>query len=71
MCASHVGFVVTPWTVGHQAPLSMGFPRQEHQSRLLFPPPGDLPDPEIELMSLVSPTLASRFFTTVPPETLL
>ena len=52
---------VTPWTVAHQAPLSMGFPRQEYWSRLPFPPPGDLPNPGIEL---ASPALADRFFTT-------
>ena len=40
--------LVTPWTVTLQAPLSMGFPRQEHWSGLPFPPPGDLPNPEIE-----------------------
>ena len=39
---------VTPWTIAHQAPLSMGFPRQEHWSRLTFPSPGDLPDPGIK-----------------------
>ena len=39
---------VTPWTVAHQAPLSMGFPRQEYWSGLPFLPPGDLPDPGIE-----------------------
>ena len=38
----------TPWTVAHQAPLSMGFPRQENWRGLLFPPPGDLPTPGIE-----------------------
>ena len=47
-----------PWTVIHQAPLSMGFPRQEYWSGLLFPSPGDLPDLEIKP---VSPALASRF----------
>ena len=36
---------MTPWTVGHQAPLSMGFPRPEYWSGLPFPSPGDLPDP--------------------------
>ena len=36
---------VTPWIIAHQAPLSMGFPRQEYWSRLPFPPPGDLPNP--------------------------
>ena len=48
---SHVQFFVTPWTVAHQASLSMGFPRQGYWSRLLFPSPGNLLDPGIELMS--------------------
>ena len=39
---------MTPWTVAHQAPLSMGFPRQEYWSGLLFPSPGDLPNPGVE-----------------------
>ena len=39
----------TPWTIALEAPLSMGFSRQEYWSRLPFPPPGDLPDPGIEL----------------------
>ena len=51
----------------HQASLSMGFPRQEHWSELSFSTPGDLPNPGIEPMSLVSPALAGRFFTTAPP----
>ena len=38
----------TPWTEAHQALRSMGFPRKEYWSGLLFPSPGDLPDPEIE-----------------------
>ena len=42
---------VTSWTVAHQAPLSIEFSRQEFWSGLPFPPPGDLPDPRIELMS--------------------
>ena len=42
----------TPWSVAHQAPLSMGFPKQEYQSGLPFPSPGDLPDPGIKLASL-------------------
>ena len=62
--------LVTPWTVAHQAPLPIEFPRQEYWSGLLFPPPGDLPDPGIEPMSsalqLVS-CIAGRFFTTEPP----
>ena len=47
-------------SVAHQAPLSMGFSRQEYWSGLPFPPPGDLPKPQ----SLTSPALAGRFFTT-------
>ena len=45
---SCVWLFVTPWTVAHQAPLSMGFSRQEYWSGLPFPSPGDLPDPGIE-----------------------
>ena len=52
------------WTVAHQAPLSMGFSRQEYWSELPCTPPGDLPDPGIELMSPISPALAGGFFTT-------
>ena len=52
------------WIIVQQAPLSMGFSRQEYWSRLPCPPPGDLPDPGIEPISLVCPTLAGRFFTT-------
>ena len=55
----------TPWTVAHQAPLSMGFPRQEYWSGLSFPPPGHLPDPGIEP---VSPALAGGLFTTDLPK---
>ena len=50
-----------------QAPLSMGFSRQEYWSGLPFPPPEDLLDPGIKLMS-PAPALAGRFFTTEPPE---
>ena len=57
---------VTSWTVAHQAPLSMGFPRQEYWSGLSFPPPGDLPNPGTEPMSPGSPVLAGRFFATEP-----
>ena len=63
-CVSHVLLFVTPWTVARQALLSMGFSRQEHQSGLPFPPPGDLPDPGIKPSSVVSPALAGGFFTT-------
>ena len=63
---SHVPLFLTPWTVAHQAPLFMGFPRQEYWKGLPFPPPGGLPNPGIKPASLVSPALAGRFFTTVP-----
>ena len=55
---------VTPWTIALQAPLSMGFSRQEYWSGLPCPPPGDLPAPVIKPMSLMSPALADKFFTT-------
>ena len=61
---SIVQLFATPWTVAHQAPLSMGFSRQEHWSGLPFPPPGDLPDSGIKP---ASPALAGGFFTTEPP----
>ena len=54
---SSVQLFGTLWTVALQGPLSTGFSRQEYWSRLPFPTPGDLPDPEIKLTSLVSPTL--------------
>ena len=54
----------TPWTVTHQAPLSMGFARQEYSSGLPFPPQGDIPNPGIEPRS---PAFAGGFFTTEPP----
>ena len=60
-------FFVTPWTVAHQAPLSMEFPRQEYWTGLPFPILGDLSDPEVESMSPVSLALAGGFFITVPP----
>ena len=56
--------LMTLWTVAHQAPLSMGFPRQEYWSELPFLSPGDLPNPGIEPSS---PALAGRFFTTELP----
>ena len=61
---SHVWLFATPWTVARQAPLSMGFSRQEYWSGLLCPPPGDLPDPGIKS---ASSALAGKFFITVPP----
>ena len=54
------------WTIATQAPLYMGFPRQEYWNGLLFPSPGDLPDPGIEPVFLVPPALESGFFTTEP-----
>ena len=53
---------MTLWTVAHQDPLSIGFSREEYQSGLPFPSPGDLPNPGIELMSLTSPALVGGFF---------
>ena len=58
---------VTPWTVAHQAPLSMGFSRQEYWSGLLSPSPGDLPNSRIKPTSLMLPALAGGFSTTEPP----
>ena len=51
---SHVRLFATPWTVAHQAPLSLGFSRQEYWHGLPFPPPGNLLDPGIKPMSLTS-----------------
>ena len=51
---NHVQLYVIPWTVAHQAPLSMEFSRQEYWSRLPFPSPGDLPDLGIKPASLAS-----------------
>ena len=62
-CFRRVYLFATPETVAHQAPLSMGFSRQEYWSGVPFPLPGDLPDPRIEPASLPSPALAGRFFT--------
>ena len=61
---SHVQLFAIPWTVAHQAPLSMGFSRQEYWSGLPYPPPGDLPNPGIEPVSLTSLALAGGLFTT-------
>ena len=61
---SHVLLFATLWTVACQAPLSMGFSRQEYWSGLPCPPPGDLPDPGIELTSPASLALAGGLFTT-------
>ena len=60
----HIQIFVTLQPVAHQALLSTGFSRQEYWSGLPGSPAGDLPDPGIEPMSLRSPALAGRFFTT-------
>ena len=68
VCAlSHVQLFANPWTVGHQAPLSMQFSRKEYWSGLLFPTPGDLPSAGIKPTFLASSALAGRFLTTAPP----
>ena len=54
----------TPWTVAHQAPLSMGFSRQDYWSGLPFPFPGDRPNPGIETRS---PALQAEALTSEPP----
>ena len=60
---SHIQLFVTPWTVAHQALLSMEFSRQEYWSGLPFSSPRDLPDPGIKLASLGFLAWAGRFFT--------
>ena len=57
---SRVRLCMTPWTVARQAPLSMGFSKQEYQSGLPFPSPGDIPDPGIE------PTSPARQVDSLP-----
>ena len=61
---SRVQVFVTPWTVALQAPLSLGFSRQEYWNGLPCPSPGHLPNPGIESTALRSPALGGRFFTT-------
>ena len=61
---SHVRLFETPWGVAHQAPLSMGFSRQEYWSGLPFPSAGDLPDPGIEPQS---PELQADVLPSKPP----
>ena len=58
-------FIATPWTLAHQAPLSMGFPKQEYWSVLPVPFPENLPNPGIKP---TFPALLGGFFTTRPPE---
>ena len=64
---SHIQLFATLWTVAHQAPLSMGFSRQESWSGWPCTPPGDLPDPEIKPETLMSPALAAGSLTLAPP----
>ena len=61
---SHVHLFATPGTVAYQAPLSMGFPRQEYWSALSFPSPGDLPNQGVEPLS---PTLQADALLSQPP----
>ena len=63
-CFSRVQLFETLRTIAHQAPLSMGFSRQEYWSGLQCPPPEDLLNPGFEPMSVMSPALAGEFFTT-------
>ena len=65
---SRVRFFVASQTVVHQAPLSMGFSRQEYWNGLPFPTLRDLPDPGTKAESFASPALAGGFFTTEPPK---
>ena len=64
ICLSCVQLFMTPWTVAKQAPMSVGFSRQEYWSELPCPPQGDLPNPEIKPQCLMFPALAVGFFTT-------
>ena len=64
VCLVIIDSFLTPWSIDHQAPLSMGFTRQEDWSGLLLPPPRDHPDPGIKP---ASPALADKFFTPEPP----
>ena len=63
---SRAQLCATPWTVPHQAALSLGFSRQERWSGMLCPPPGALPDPRTEPASLTSPASAGRSLPLVP-----
>ena len=63
-CFSCIWLCATLWTVSYQAPLSMGFSRQEYWTGLPCPPPGDLFDPGIGPVSPAAPALAGGFFTT-------
>ena len=69
-CFHHVRLFMTLWVIACQAPLSMGFPRQEYWSGLPCPAPGDLHDPGIKPAFLVSAALAGELFTTPPGKSL-
>ena len=64
LAQSFVSYSAILWTIAHQALLSMGFSRQEYRSGLPCPPPGGLPNPGIEPVSLVSPALGGGLFIT-------
>ena len=64
--------LATPWTIASQAPLSLRFPRQEYQSGLPFPSPGDLPDPGIQAtVPALSLALQADSLPSEPPELIL
>ena len=67
VCLVVVWLFATPWTIAHQAPLFMGFSRQEYWSGVPFSTPGDLPNPGIEPVSLATPALAGGFFSNCCP----
>ena len=74
MCSqlfSRVQCFATLWTVAHHAPLSMGLSRQEYRCGFPCPPPGHLPNPGVEPVSLASPALAGRFFISELPGKIL
>ena len=66
VCSRYLQLFGTLWTVTHQAPLSIGFSRQEYWNRLLFPSPVDLPNPDIKLKSPMSPALQADSLTAEP-----
>ena len=68
VCAQSCLTLCGPMNIVHQTPLFMGFLRQESQSGLPFPTPGDHPNPETEPAFPVSPAISGRFFTTETPE---
>ena len=69
LCAKSLQSCLTAtlWIMAHQAPLSMAFSRQEYWSGLLFPPPGDHPNPEIKPASLTSPHWQAGSLPLMPP----